>query len=214
MENIIRQQVNEYLNYLHRDVTRIRGFTREILNALVADIETREWRRCSIAGNHLSNEHPRVSTMDDCKCFFSILRDMVGKDFALKNVQFAWRHVCIEFTKRIDGDLPFFYFSSFHDHFFEGKRPGFNTPQESKASTCNPRVKRSETLVGQVVQRCTLPTPGAQSVRMKYHNVPIEVPPPPNQPSNLSDHYPGTICLVVLLVLQQVNHNFLYEFHQ
>ena len=105
------------------------------------------------------------------------------------NVQFAWRHVCIEFTKRIGGDLPFFYFSSSHDRFYEGERPGFNTPQEVTASTRNShhkRVKRSETLVDQVVGRCTLPTPGARSVRMKYHNVPIEVPPPPNHSSDHS----------------------------
>ena len=33
-------------------------------------------------------EHPRSSTTDDVECFFSVLRDMVGKDFTLKQVCF------------------------------------------------------------------------------------------------------------------------------
>ena len=33
-------------------------------------------------------EHPRSSTTDDVECFFSVLRDMVGKDFTLKQVFF------------------------------------------------------------------------------------------------------------------------------
>ena len=31
-------------------------------------------------------EHPRASTTDDVECFFSVLRDMVGKDFTHKQV--------------------------------------------------------------------------------------------------------------------------------
>ena len=31
-------------------------------------------------------EHPCSSTTDDVECFFSILRDTVGKDFTLKQV--------------------------------------------------------------------------------------------------------------------------------
>ena len=31
-------------------------------------------------------EHPRASTSDDVECFFSVLRDVVGKDFTHKKV--------------------------------------------------------------------------------------------------------------------------------
>ena len=50
----------------HRDVTSICGFTREVLTAVIADIETAEWRRC----NRVVPENPRASTTDDVECFF------------------------------------------------------------------------------------------------------------------------------------------------
>jgi len=54
--------------------------------ALFANIETREWRRCFHANHNLPPEHPRSSTTDDVECFFSVLRDSVGRDFTLQEV--------------------------------------------------------------------------------------------------------------------------------
>ena len=70
----------------YRDVSNIRGFSRETLNALLADIESREWRREFNIREGIPLEHPRASTTDDIECFFSVLRDGVGKDFTLKEV--------------------------------------------------------------------------------------------------------------------------------
>ena len=55
--------------------------------ALAANIETREWRRKYNVENGIPPEHPRASTTDDVECFFSVLRDTVGKDFTLKEVK-------------------------------------------------------------------------------------------------------------------------------
>ncbi|XP_064400552.1 uncharacterized protein LOC135346741 isoform X2 [Halichondria panicea] len=71
---------NYSLFEVNRSVSAVCGFTREVLTALVADIETREWRRCL----DLSPEHPRASTTDDVECFFSVMRDMVGTHFTVK----------------------------------------------------------------------------------------------------------------------------------
>lgn len=54
--------------------------------AITADICTRNWRREFIAKHGLPVEHPRAGTTDDVECFFSVLRDVVGKDFTLKQV--------------------------------------------------------------------------------------------------------------------------------
>ena len=78
------------------------GFTRETLVALTTNIESREWRRREIANAGLQPEHPRASSSDDVKCFFSCLRDNIGKNFTLKEVQVSFRKVCMEFTKQID----------------------------------------------------------------------------------------------------------------
>ena len=37
------------VNLYCRDISSVCGFTREVLTALIANIETREWRRCEIA---------------------------------------------------------------------------------------------------------------------------------------------------------------------
>ena len=52
--------------YLYRDVSNICGFTKQVLIALIADIETREWRRQL---DFERREHPRSSTTDDVECF-------------------------------------------------------------------------------------------------------------------------------------------------
>ena len=54
--------------------------------AITAYICTRNWRREFIAKLGLPVEHPRAGTTDDVECFFSVLRDVVGKDFTLKQV--------------------------------------------------------------------------------------------------------------------------------
>ena len=79
-------EVNRYKNNLYDEqvhvafIDRIRGFSRETLIALAANIETREWRRQYSNNNGIAPEHPRASTTDDVECFFSVLRDTVGKD--------------------------------------------------------------------------------------------------------------------------------------
>ena len=77
----------------------------------------------------LPAEHPRASTTDDVEYFFSVLRDLVGKHFTVKQVQFEFRKLCLEFTKRLDPDLLFFYFTSSHDRFQEGPLPDFYQPR-------------------------------------------------------------------------------------
>ena len=50
-------------------------------------------------------EYLRAGTTDDVECFFSLIRDNLGRDFILKRVQYEWRKLCIEFSKRIDPSL-------------------------------------------------------------------------------------------------------------
>ena len=69
-----------------RGTDSIQGFTRETLIALTTNIESREARRRCISCLNLHIEHPRSSTTDDVECFFSVLRDMIGRDFTLKQV--------------------------------------------------------------------------------------------------------------------------------
>lgn len=158
------------------------GFTRETVIALTTNVEGREFHRRERVENGYPIENPRASTTDDVECFFSLLRDNLGKDFTLKHVQFEWRKCCIEFLKRMDPDLPFYYYTSSHDRFFEGPRPDFSKPKvdQSKNNPRHQRVRRFEQPGNLVQGRATLATPGARSLRMQFHNLPVDMPPPPS----------------------------------
>lgn len=148
------------------------------------------WRSKFIIENELPEDHPRSSTTDDVECIFSILRDLVGANFTLKTVQHTWRKVCAEITKRQDPELPFFYHTSAHDRFYEGERPSFSQPDEggSKRNSREKRPRRSELLSGLVSGRATLSVAASRSIRMTFHNLPLQMPPPPTILPQSSDH--------------------------
>lgn len=148
---------------------------------MIADIETAEWMRCS---NSIA-ENPRASTTDDVECFFSVLRDQLGKHFTLKQVKYEWRKCCLEFHKRIDPGLPFYYYTSNHDRFHEGERPNFNEP--SSRMKKQRRVPRRERLLF-TSARASLARRGLASIRSRFHNIPPELPPLPSTPIHIAEH--------------------------
>ena len=122
------------------------------MSALIVDIESRDWRREFNNLNKIPPEHPRASTTDDVECFFSILRDMVGKDFTHKQVlkivviitsifqaMFGWRKSCEELIKRMDPDLPYYYHASTHNRFYEDELPKFDEPAHRTKKQRPPR---------------------------------------------------------------------------
>ena len=176
--------------YICSDISKVCGFSRESLVALTTDIESRELRRLTNMEVGLPPEHPRASTTDDVECFFSMLRDHIGKHFTVKQVQLEFRKMSMEFMKRMDPDLQFFYFTSAHDRFYEGSLPDFDQPREKKSSH-NPRHLRApcrDNLGSLVTGRASMVTPGTLSTRVQFHNVPINLPPPPGADVNMTDH--------------------------
>lgn len=153
--------------------------SRELLVALTTTIESREWMRRKRSSGSLPPEHPRASTTDDVECFFSVLRNTIGSHFTSKSVLFEWRKVCQEFSKRIDSDLPFFYYTSAHDRFYEGEREDFDKYKRPKSNPREQRVRAREQPSNLAVGRATLIQSGAKSIRREYHNLPVELPPPP-----------------------------------
>ena len=151
--------------------------------ALIANNETREWRRCH--GEY--PEHPRSSTTDDVECFFSVLRDMVGLNFTVKQAQIGWRKVCIEFEKRIDDKLPYYYFTSAHDRFYEGERPSFDQPSDRKHPSRLPRSEQAA-ITSLASGRATLPVRQTSLLRATFHKKAVSVPPPSTVQIHTVDH--------------------------
>ena len=157
--------------------------TRETIIALTTTIESREWMRRRCANEGLPLEHARATSTDDVECFFSVLRKIIGNHFTSKSVMLQWRKICLEFSKRIDVNLPFFYYTSTHDRFYEGERPSFD--KYIKPTTSNPRHQRVRTREqpgNLAVGRATLIKTGAKSIHREYHNLPLELPPAPGAP--------------------------------
>ena len=172
-----------------RPINQILGFSRETLVAVTTNIEGREWR-CRQICDQRPAEHPRSGTSDDVECFFSVMRDTVGRNFTTKVVKYSFRKICSEFMKRLDDELPFYYHTSTHTRFREGPGPDFS--EES----CLPKRKsnrppRREQPAAFVSRRATMPIRGSLSVRPKFHNLPVELPPLPSVPIHLCEHSYG-----------------------
>ena len=165
----------------------MRGFTREVLIAVISHIETYELRRIELLNYSLPPEHPRASTTDDVECFFSVVRDSVGKNFTLKQVKFSWRKICNEHQKRNDSDLPYFYYTSNHDRFYEGERLSFDIAGARKRVM---KVSRAESMAASTFAsgKASLPSHKTLHTRAVFHNPPEELPPPPDMPIHLSEH--------------------------
>ena len=100
-------------------------------------------------------------------------------------VQYGWRKVTKEFLKRLDPDLPFYYYTSVHTRFYEGAMPDFSQPAPRPRKVRRPPRRE---LLGES-DRVTLSVRGASSIRATFHNVPVDLPPPPGTANLfLSEH--------------------------
>ena len=67
--------------------------------------------------------------------------------------------------------------------------------------------RQLEILAGKAPGRTTLPTPGSRSVRLMYHNVPVNMPPAPRVSSHMTDHPYSYI----IITIHQVMHNHVIQ---
>ena len=87
---------------LSRSLSNVLGFSKETLVAVIANIEGREWHRRQCTNKNRPLEHPRASSTDDVECFFSLMRDSIGRNFTIKEAKFGMRKIVGEFSKRAD----------------------------------------------------------------------------------------------------------------
>ena len=90
----------------------------------------------------MPQEHPRASSTDDFECLFSIMRDLCGKHFTVRTALYSWRNICLEFSKRLNPNLGFYYHTSTHDRFYEGERPSFDKAPHKERKNESERESR------------------------------------------------------------------------
>ena len=76
----------------------------------------------------LPPEHPRASSSDDCECMFSLMHEMLGDIFDMKQFHDCQAKIFSEFAKRCDPNLKFYYWTGAKERFRDFDQPSFNTP--------------------------------------------------------------------------------------
>ena len=146
---------------------------------MVANLESRELRRCEYIARQLPPEHPRASATDDVEGMFSLLHDMLGDIFDLKQFHDAQAKIFNEFNKRINPDIKFYYWTGAKDRYSEFELPSFNEPTKKGMVERLDKVKVSRR--GDpgifVANRASLPQKGQLTARAQFHRAPIELPP-------------------------------------
>ena len=84
--------------------------------------------------------------------------------------------------KRIDPDLPFYYSTSAHGHFYMGEKPDFNSKPSNLPRP--KRLPRYELLGAKNRVDCH-----SVSTQAKFHNLAIDLPPPPGKYNHLLNEY-------------------------
>lgn len=107
-----------------RPIKGIRGLTREVVVALVANIESQEHRRLYSP----APEHPHASSIDDLEGFFSIVHEMLGPSFDLNTFFDQYPKILDDFNQRLDPNTPFFYYTSKNERYALGPLKSFNEP--------------------------------------------------------------------------------------
>ncbi|KAK3717702.1 hypothetical protein QZH41_009790 [Actinostola sp. cb2023] len=190
---------------INRPVKGICGFSRETVIAVTTNIESIEYRR----RQNLElgyEEHPRAGTTDDVEAIFALFHRFLGKYFYTKGVQTMLEKSCEvkepnynklmhlpkEFCKRMDKDLPFYYWTAnerYRD--WEEILPSFNErpdgdDDEELAATDHPlrlhrlTVNRREDASVFTAGRSFLPARNQATLRQRLHRPVVDPPPPPN----------------------------------
>ncbi|XP_068719362.1 uncharacterized protein [Montipora capricornis] len=179
---------------INRPVEYIRGFTREVVIEITANIESQEMRRCQNSEIGYP-EHPRAGSTEDLECFFGVAHSRLGNIFTLKEFKDGWPKLVMENSKRLSCEtLPFYYWTE-NDRFKEGHLDSFdvipgqvdNEQGDESAEEDGPanplrlhRLMRNqrESVAHFVSGRAFLPARNDRTVRQQHHRPRSGVPPP------------------------------------
>ena len=160
-----------------RPIKGIQGFTREIVVALIANCESMELRRREYATRGIPPEHPRASSTDDVEGFFSLLHGHLGDVFDHQTFLQQQPKLLSEFTKIIDPDLSFYYWTGHKHRYTSEPLPSFNqTSGKVERLDKNKTSRRSDPGVF-VSNRASLLQRNSLTARASFHRAAERLPP-------------------------------------
>ena len=140
-------------------MNNVLGFSKETLIEVTTNIEGREHLKRQRINSESLLENPRASSTDDVECFFSMMRDTIRQNFTTKEVKFGMQKILSQFSKRIDPDLPFYYYTSSHSRYYEGSHPDFDQPPAKPPK--EKRIPRREQPAAFGARCATMPVQGS-----------------------------------------------------
>ncbi|KAI8516374.1 hypothetical protein Bbelb_049550 [Branchiostoma belcheri] len=120
---------NRYIRLFEVELNGVRH-TNVIAVLFRPSIDSQEDRRClnEILGNP---EHPWAASTDDVECFFSLLHHKTGEQpCTLKEFKYCWRKLVMQCRKRMDTNLPFYYWT-LNERYTVDDYASFDVPPEA-----------------------------------------------------------------------------------
>lgn len=147
--------------------------------ALIANCESLELRRTEYVQRGLPPEHPRASNSDDVEGFIAHLHDQLGDVFDHKQFLEQQPKILNEFNKKIDPELPFYYWTGHRHRFSTAPLPSFNEPSGTTERLDRVVLSRRSDPGVFVANRASLPQRNSLTVRASFHKAPEQLPPLP-----------------------------------
>jgi hypothetical protein len=92
----------------------------------VANLESQHLLEIEYRSRCLQPQHPRSSSTDDVESFIALLHKMLGSIFGPKQFYSELFKILNEYKKRIDTELPFFYWTGLKTGYKDYGLPSFN----------------------------------------------------------------------------------------
>lgn len=169
-------------NYATIDILRpikgLQGFTREIVVALVANCESMEVQIEEYRERRLSPEHPCASSTNDVEGFIALQQDQLGDVSDHKAFLSQQTKILNELSKKIDPDLPFYYWTGHRQRYSADPLPSFNEPSGDIERLDRIRLSRCSDLGVFVANRASLPQRHSLTARATFQRAPERLPPP------------------------------------
>ena len=129
------QQGRDYATIdILRPIKGIQGLTREIVVALFANCESLELRREEYRDRGLFPEYPRASSTDDVEGLIALQHDQLRDVFYHKAFLSQQPKILNECIKKIDPDLPFYYWTGHRHRYSDDPLTSFNEPSGAAAT--------------------------------------------------------------------------------
>ncbi|CAB3977744.1 Hypothetical predicted protein [Paramuricea clavata] len=160
-----------------RPIKGIQGFTREIVVALIANCKSMELRRREYANRGISPEHPCASSTDNVEGFFSLLHGHLGDVFDHQTFLQQQPKLLSEFTKMIDPDLSFYYWTGHKHGYTSEPLPSFNETSGKVERLDKTKISRRSNPGVFVANRASLPQRNSLTARASFHRDAERLPP-------------------------------------